>query len=199
MVIDSVVWAFKHTSRETGEVGLSILLALLENVAAPGLDVAQVSDLPVAARLHWRACARKRVKLPVCPSSRLPSALSMSSSASPLPPPLPRLLQVFYETYLLQLITDLLVVLTDRLHKAHFKQQCDVLRHMFQLVDTGAVTTPLWTCPLAVSSGAGAAYVSSLAAAAGGVAPPPTAYSNQGFVREFVRMWVAANFKNLTP
>lgn len=147
MVIDSVVWAFKHTSRETGEVGLAILLSLMENVAAPGLDVAQV----------------------------------------------------FYETYLLQLITDLLIVLTDRLHKAHFKEQCDVLRHMFQLVDTGAVTTPLWTSPLAVSTGAGAAYVSTLTAAAGGVAPPPTAYSNQGFVREFVRMWVAANFKNLTP
>lgn len=111
-------------------------------------------------------------------------------------------LQVFYETYLLQLITDLLVVLTDRLHKAHFKQQCDVLRHMFQLVDSGAVTTPLWTSPLAVSSGAGAAYMAGLAAAAGGAgmaAPPPTAYSNQGFVREFVRLWVAANFKNLTP
>lgn len=134
-----------------------------------------------------------------------PSALSVPPSACPSLYPLPLsilaalCLQVFYETYLLQLITDLLVVLTDRLHKAHFKEQCDVLRHMFQLVDTGAVTTPLWTSPLAVSTGAGAAYVSTLTAAAGGVAPPPTAYSNQGFVREFVRMWVAANFKNLTP
>lgn len=49
MVIDSVVWAFKHTSRETGEVGLAILLSLMENVAAPGLDVAQVSHTPVSA------------------------------------------------------------------------------------------------------------------------------------------------------
>ena len=34
LVIDSIVWAFKHTERNISETGLEILLALLENLAA---------------------------------------------------------------------------------------------------------------------------------------------------------------------
>jgi exportin-1 len=147
IVVDSVVWALKHTSRETGETGLSILLSLLENVATAGPDLSQP----------------------------------------------------FYAAYLLPLITELLLVLTDRLHKAHFRQHCDVLRHVFYLIESGAVQTPLWESPMAVSSGAAAAYQASLArsAAANGGVVPPTAMSNQQFVREFVRSWVTATFKNL--
>lgn len=146
LVIDSVVWAFKHTSRETGETGLHILRNLLENVASAGPEIAQP----------------------------------------------------FYDAYLLQLVIDLLGVLTDRLHKAHFKSQIEILRHIFVLVGSGAVSTPLWQSALAVSSGAAQAYQQSIAASFGG-SIPPTALNNQTFVPHFVKSWITAQFKNLDP
>jgi exportin-1 len=38
-VIDSIVWAFKHTERQISETGLNILLELLENIRASGSEV----------------------------------------------------------------------------------------------------------------------------------------------------------------
>ena len=35
-------------------------------------------------------------------------------------------------------------MLTDRLHKSQFALQCNVLRHLFMLVETGKLTVPLW-------------------------------------------------------
>ena len=147
LVVDSIVWAFKHTERNIGETGLNILFALLENVAAAGPDIAQP----------------------------------------------------FYAGYFLSLLQDLMYVLTDRLHRAHFKLHAAILRHLCHLVESGAVTTPLWESPFAASSGAKAAYeakVTAAAAANGGVVPPG-ALSNQQFVREYVRTLVATSFPNL--
>jgi len=39
LVIDSVVWAFKHTERHISETGLNILLEMLRNVSDAGPDV----------------------------------------------------------------------------------------------------------------------------------------------------------------
>eukprot|EP01114_Cavostelium_apophysatum_P018509 TRINITY_DN573_c0_g1_i3.p1 TRINITY_DN573_c0_g1~~TRINITY_DN573_c0_g1_i3.p1 ORF type:complete len:800 (-),score=222.53 TRINITY_DN573_c0_g1_i3:116-2515(-) len=39
LVIDSVVWAFKHTERNISETGLNILLEMLQNVSKAGTDV----------------------------------------------------------------------------------------------------------------------------------------------------------------
>ncbi|KAL6069759.1 Exportin-1 [Balamuthia mandrillaris] len=41
LIIDSIVWAFKHTMRNIAETGLNILLELLKNIAASGEEVAQ--------------------------------------------------------------------------------------------------------------------------------------------------------------
>ena len=38
LVVDSIIWAFKHTERNVAETGLEILLALLQNVGRPGPD-----------------------------------------------------------------------------------------------------------------------------------------------------------------
>lgn len=41
LVVDSIVWAFKHTAPDIGELGLKVLSDLLENVQGAGPDVAQ--------------------------------------------------------------------------------------------------------------------------------------------------------------
>jgi exportin-1 len=148
LVVDSVVWAFKHTARDIGETGLNILETLLRNVAASG----------------------------------------------------PELAQAFFGQFLLPLVRDLLEVLTDRLHKGHFKQHAALLRHIFHLVESGHIVAPLWESPFAAQTGAAAAFQARLqatAAAHGGVLPPGL-LTNQQFVREFVRGLVAANFANLS-
>lgn len=149
LVVDSVVWAFRHHDRDIGDMGLEILQLLLTNVASAGADVAQP----------------------------------------------------FYMAYLLPLVQDVLVVMSDRLHKAHFKMHAAVLRHMFHLVEGGGVTIPLWDCPTAVAVGAKAAYQAKLAAAAGanGGIVPPNLQTNQQFLREYIRAVIAQSFPNLLP
>jgi len=39
LVIDSIVWAFKHTERQISETGLNILLELLKNISDSGPDI----------------------------------------------------------------------------------------------------------------------------------------------------------------
>lgn len=39
LIIDSIVWAFKHTERQISETGLNILLELLKNVSEAGPEV----------------------------------------------------------------------------------------------------------------------------------------------------------------
>eukprot|EP01114_Cavostelium_apophysatum_P018091 TRINITY_DN5522_c0_g1_i1.p1 TRINITY_DN5522_c0_g1~~TRINITY_DN5522_c0_g1_i1.p1 ORF type:complete len:1069 (+),score=345.41 TRINITY_DN5522_c0_g1_i1:320-3526(+) len=42
LVIDSIVWAFKHTERNISETGLNILLEMLQNVSNAGPDVSSI-------------------------------------------------------------------------------------------------------------------------------------------------------------
>jgi exportin-1 len=149
LVVDSVVWAFNHTARDIGEMGLGILTGLLQNVFAK-----TTSDVA----------------------------------------------QPFYAAHLLVLLKDLMLVLTDRLHKAHLKLHAVILQKICQLVASGAVTTALWECPFAASSGTAArfqAFVGAAVAANGG-ALPAGALSNVNFVRFFVRMLVESSFANLS-
>ncbi|RYG67568.1 hypothetical protein EON64_07165, partial [archaeon] len=94
LVIDSVVWAMKHTERNISETGLEILFELLQNVSGN----AQVA-------------------------------------------------QPFYVSFLLPLIQDVFAVLTDRLHKSGFKLQAAILKHIFNVIQTGSVTAPLHSLP----------------------------------------------------
>ncbi|GMI39796.1 hypothetical protein TeGR_g11582, partial [Tetraparma gracilis] len=86
-VVDSIVWSMKHTGRDISELGLAILLELLQNVQkAPDIQ------------------------------------------------------QGFYGSFLLPLISDVLAVLTDRLHKSGFRQHAELLALMFGLVARNEVT-----------------------------------------------------------
>lgn len=41
IIIDSVVWAFKHTMRNIAETGLNILLEMWENIDKASPEIAQ--------------------------------------------------------------------------------------------------------------------------------------------------------------
>ncbi|KAF9417464.1 Karyopherin transporter, partial [Podila epigama] len=93
LVMDSVVWAFKHTMRDIADTGLQICYEVINNFSA--------SD-PIIANQ-------------------------------------------FYQAYFLNLLNDVFYVLTDNNHKSGFKYQSMVLARMFGLVETGAITAPLFT------------------------------------------------------
>jgi exportin-1 len=149
LVVDSVVWAFRHHDRDIGDTGLDILQLLLANVAAAGPEIAQP----------------------------------------------------FYTAYFLTLVQDILVVMSDRLHKAHFKMHATILRHLFHLVEAGGISVPLWDCPAAVAVGAKTAYEAKLQSAAltNGGTVPAGLLTNQQFLREYIRAIIAQSFPNLLP
>ncbi|CAI2165301.1 1535_t:CDS:10 [Funneliformis geosporum] len=87
LIMDSIVWAFKHTMRDIADTGLNICLELINNIC--------MQD-PATANM-------------------------------------------FYQQYFLTLVADVLFVLADTDHKSGI-----VLQRMFNLVETGAVQSPLF-------------------------------------------------------
>lgn len=51
----------------------------------------------------------------------------------------------FYSHYLAQILTDVFNVLTDTMHKGGYPLQVQILQELINLVDSGNVTTKLWT------------------------------------------------------
>jgi exportin-1 len=75
--------------------------------------------------------------------------------------------------YYHSLLKDILGVLFDSFHKPNFKMHATILARLFNIVETGAVTVPLW-------KGA-----------------PNQFPNNQTYVRAFVCNLLATNYKNL--
>ncbi|KAJ3169499.1 Karyopherin transporter [Geranomyces variabilis] len=92
LFLDSIVWAFKHTMRDISDLGLNIILEMLDNFSK--------SDPGIAAS--------------------------------------------FYQSYFLSLLQDIFFVLTNPFHKSGFKLQSLILMNMFQLVDSPAISVPLF-------------------------------------------------------
>ncbi|KAK4740659.1 hypothetical protein SAY87_024247 [Trapa incisa] len=90
LVMDSIIWAFRHTERNIAETGLILLLEMLKNF--------QASEF----------CNQ------------------------------------FFRTYYLTIEQETFAVLTDTFHKPGFKLHVLVLQTLFCLVESGAITEPLW-------------------------------------------------------
>ncbi|KAJ0547066.1 putative importin-beta domain, armadillo-like helical, exportin-1/Importin-beta [Helianthus annuus] len=90
LVMDSVMWAFRHTERNIAETGLNLLLEMLKNF--------QTSEFR----------------------------------------------NQFYRSYFVLIVQEIFAVLTDTFHKPGFKLHVLVLQHLFCLVESGALTEPLW-------------------------------------------------------
>lgn len=56
----------------------------------------------------------------------------------------PTLRNAFYQSYLLEILGNVLIVLTDTEHKSGFKGQIQILARIFELVQAEAVTAPLF-------------------------------------------------------
>ncbi|KAF5450891.1 hypothetical protein F2P56_031207 [Juglans regia] len=122
LVMDSIIWAFRHTERNIAETGLNLLLEMLKNF--------QNSEF----------CNQ------------------------------------FYRTYFLSIEQEIFAVLTDTFHKPGFKLHVLVLQHLFCLVESGALTEPLWD-----------------------VATVPYQYPNNTmFVREYTIKLLSTSFPNMT-
>lgn len=122
LVMDSIIWAFRHTERNIAETGLNLLLEMLKNF--------QGSEF----------CNQ------------------------------------FYRTYFLTIEQEIFAVLTDTFHKPGFKLHVLVLQHLFCLVESGALTEPLWD-----------------------VTTVTVAYaSNADFVKEYTIKLLGTSFPNMT-
>ncbi|KAJ9179757.1 hypothetical protein P3X46_008089 [Hevea brasiliensis] len=122
LVMDSIIWAFRHTERNIAETGLNLLLEMLKNF--------QASEF----------CNQ------------------------------------FYRTYFLTIEQEIFAVLTDTFHKPGFKLHVLVLQHLFCLVESGALTEPLWDA-----------------------ATVPYPYPNNAiFVREYTIKLLGTSFPNMT-
>ncbi|KAL2556439.1 Protein EXPORTIN 1A [Forsythia ovata] len=122
LVIDSIIWAFRHTERNVAETGLNLLLEMLKNF--------QASEF----------CNQ------------------------------------FYRSYFLTIEQEIFAVLTDTFHKPGFKLHVLVLQHLFCLVESGALSEPLWD-----------------------VSTVTYPYPNNGyFVREYTIKLLGSSFPNMT-
>ncbi|KAJ3388329.1 Karyopherin transporter [Entophlyctis sp. JEL0112] len=83
----------------------------------------------------------------------------------------------FYQTYYLSILQDVFFVLTNTFHKSGFKMQSVILAQMFQMVDSGQISAPLFN-PAAI--------------------PNPN-MSNSEFLREPVMVLLHNAFPHLQP
>jgi len=87
----------------------------------------------------------------------------------------PNVAQGFYQLFLLPLIRDVFVVLTDRGHKSGFKMHATLLLLMCHLVQMNQVTVPLFD-----------------------VSTAPPGQTNAAFLREYISNMLMSSFSNLT-
>uniref|UniRef100_M4CQ93 Importin N-terminal domain-containing protein n=1 Tax=Brassica campestris TaxID=3711 RepID=M4CQ93_BRACM len=122
LVMDSIIWAFRHTERNIAETGLNLLLEMLKNFQQSAF------------------CNQ------------------------------------FFRSYFIQIEQEIFAVLTDTFHKPGFKLHVLVLQHLFCLVESGALTEPLWD-----------------------TATVPYPYpNNAAFVREYTIKLLSSSFPNMT-
>ncbi|OLY83429.1 Exportin-1 [Smittium mucronatum] len=92
LLVDSIVWGFKHTTRDIADVSLKILLELIN---------------------------------------------SFSSSE-------PNVANVFFQTFYISLLQDILYVLTDSDHKSGFRSQCLVLSKLLEYIQSPIISVPIY-------------------------------------------------------
>lgn len=96
----------------------------------------------------------------------------------------------YYLTYLLPIIHETLVVLTDRLHKAHFDEHVRLFCVISRVIDSGRINKPLWEIPYAINSGQAASFIEKLNS---NILQP----TNKCFVQHFTFNFIAERFPNL--
>lgn len=107
LVMDSIIWAFRHTERNIAETGLNLLLEMLKN-----FQVYLSLLIFDSVDKHF--------------NQRLTIALLAFQTSE--------FCNQFYRTYFLTIEQEIFAVLTDTFHKPGFKLHVLVLQHLFCLV-----------------------------------------------------------------
>lgn len=89
----------------------------------------------------------------------------------------PEVLNSFAQSYLLNIVQDLLATMTDADHKSGFKTQSALLARLFELIETGRISAPLWDTN----------------------DPANSSMSNPLFIRQHVSTLLKGAFPNVTP
>ncbi|GAA5968577.1 hypothetical protein JCM21900_004793 [Sporobolomyces salmonicolor] len=119
LVMDSVVWATKHTMRDIGDLGLTYA-ALFLPLPAPPLS------FPLFAQAYRVGRGRICVEL-------IDNVVAAGPNTS----------NGFFQAYYLALLQDMFFVLTDADHKSGFKSTALVLARLVKLVEQGDIQVPL--------------------------------------------------------
>lgn len=101
LIIDSIVWAFKHDERNVSHTGLEILLELLSQMEAPPNVYATGGGGPGGMGMSG------------------PSLADVENHN--------RLASIFYNRFLINIVQDVFAILTDTLHKPGLKLQARIL------------------------------------------------------------------------
>lgn len=111
-MMDSIIWAFRHTERNIAETGLNLLLEMLKNFEVCVLLLLLSSNFSCISNslLHGRYLLWYFV-------------WQVSEFCNQ-----------FYRTYFLIIEQEIFAVLTDTFHKPGFKLHVLVLQHLFCLV-----------------------------------------------------------------
>jgi exportin-1 len=80
----------------------------------------------------------------------------------------------FFQNYFISILQDIFFVLTSTSHKSGFKLQSLILMNMFQLIDAGGITAPLYD-----------------------PAQHPNVTSNATYVAEFITQMLVSAFPHL--
>jgi len=130
LVVDSVVWAIKHTERNVSDTVRTRTI----------IYILHIVDL--SPRNYFL------ILIDYCISIILDQGLNILLELLQNVGKTPNIAQGFYQQYLLALIQDVFAVMTDRLHKSGFKMHATLLRYMFHLVQMNQVTVPLFDANL---------------------------------------------------
>ena len=127
LLMNSIIWAFKHTDRQVSDTGLATLKLFL-------------------------------------------TALEQHPKSSEVAQPV-------YAASFMDLLQDLLRVLTDRMHKTQLAEHSSLIQHLLALAVNGRVTVPLWNSVQGASA--------------------PQDGSNTTFIQQFLAHILQQSFPNL--
>jgi len=83
---------------------------------------------------------------------------------------------IFYKGFFINLLQDILVVLTDTMHKSDFSNHCQIVKDMLTVIEMGGLTIPIWDTNIITD----------------------TSMTNQRFVREHIINLLIKAFPNLS-
>lgn len=156
LLIDSIVWAFRHTERNVAETGLALLADLLARfVEQPVRRRGRRGGLELRAgrqAAQWRKSPRSLLAL------EAPLRSCTHTRGTQQSPHDPRAcaqdhMGPFFKAHYLTLVREVFAVMTDTMHKPGFKAQARILAALLRVAKGGALPVPLWD---AAAEGAGA-------------------------------------------